>query len=478
MNALRGSCLHHWLFVMPLLVALPLAAALVDATLAVDRLGQASRGTVLEAVRMSQAAQRLSENLSALERNARQYQLIPDQQLRVIYESRRAELQRAALDLEAGADAGLREALRRLLDDEARLHASVARAVSVRGAASVPGARFEVLAALSRPVYGRTAVAVERRAQALRDTAGTVQRRLVRQALAVIPAALGAALLASWVIGRPLRRVDRAIRNLGLGQLDAPVQVRGPRDIEAIGIALEWLRARMVQARAQQERALQHVSHELKAPLASVREGAQLLNDGAAGPLSHAQLEIVRILCAGSQRLQQRVAAICAFDRCVHSVPEEGMRELRLDRIVDDVLSAQAMSVRTRGLATCCDLAPARVRGDPEAIRIAVENLVSNAVKYSPSGGTIRLATREIGRCAEFELCDEGPGIAPAERDRIFEPYFRGSAALQLAVEGWGLGLAIVEEYVRSHHGTIEVLPGGPGAHLRMRLPRSARPWP
>ncbi|MBC8024281.1 MAG: ATP-binding protein, partial [Burkholderiales bacterium] len=108
---------------------------------------------------------------------------------------------------------------------------------------------------------------------------------------------------------------------------------------------------------------------------------------------------------------------------------------------------------------------------DEEKIRIVLDNLLSNAVKYSPEKGLISIKLYKDRADAVFEVSDEGPGIPPMEREKIFEAFYRGTDIPVSAIKGSGLGLSIVKEYVLLHKGKIEVL-DGPGAHFRIRFPR------
>jgi two-component system sensor histidine kinase GlrK len=108
---------------------------------------------------------------------------------------------------------------------------------------------------------------------------------------------------------------------------------------------------------------------------------------------------------------------------------------------------------------------------DEEKIRVVLDNLLSNAVKYSPEKGLISIKLYKERGDAVFEVMDEGPGIPPTEREKIFEAFYRGTDIPVSAIKGSGLGLSIVKEYIELHKGAIEVLEG-PGAHFRIRFPR------
>jgi two-component system sensor histidine kinase GlrK len=119
-------------------------------------------------------------------------------------------------------------------------------------------------------------------------------------------------------------------------------------------------------------------------------------------------------------------------------------------------------------------LPPVLVEGDADKLRVVVDNLITNALKFSPREGVIRIELASRDRQAVLDVIDEGPGVSREERDRVFEPFFRGTRARRGTVKGSGLGLAIAKEYVLAHRGTIAIVDElGRGGHFRVSLPLS-----
>jgi two-component system sensor histidine kinase GlrK len=145
-----------------------------------------------------------------------------------------------------------------------------------------------------------------------------------------------------------------------------------------------------------------------------------------------------------------------------------------LPEVVRRVLREQKLAALARMITFDVRLAPATVIGDTEKIRTVVDNLLSNAIKYSPRSGAIEIALAVDHGFALLDVSDHGPGIAPAERERIFESFYSGTAPPDGKVKGSGLGLAIAREYALAHGGGVEVLDrddGGRGVRFRLRLP-------
>src|SRR5699024_10581542 len=157
---------------------------------------------------------------------------------------------------------------------------------------------------------------------------------------------------------------DKSIRRLGEGDFDTPVEVVGPRDLETLGQQLDWLRQRLVELEEAKTRFLQHVSHELKTPLAALREGAELLCDEVTGRLNTQQLEVTRILRDNSLRLQKLIEDMLCFSLVVtyqiNPIPEM----VRLDRLIKTVLIDHKPTTLSKRVKFVIDLDPVTIFGD------------------------------------------------------------------------------------------------------------------
>lgn len=307
-------------------VALPLVLAFVSAALYVERLAEQSQTAVGQAAQAARESRLLMEQVTALERAARQYLILNDNALLDDYARVRARFKQttSALSLLPLDDEQLRE-LNRTIDTEQQLYDKL-RALSespgaepaVNNRGPLPERRaaqtalidgYIALADLARGVLDTSNALIDREIGQLHVTAGRAQRILWWQLLATIPAGVLLAIGVSFYVARPIRQLDQAIRGLGGGEFEQGIRVSGPADLAYLGERLEWLRERLVALEAQKRQFLGHVSHELKTPLTSLCEGSDLLADGTAGPLSDKQRDIVVILRKQSARLQQRASS-------------------------------------------------------------------------------------------------------------------------------------------------------------------------
>jgi len=216
------------------------------------------------------------------------------------------------------------------------------------------------------------------------------------------------------------------------------------------------------------------VSHELRTPLTSIHGYALLLleqEDLAAQTRAH-----LSVISRNTERLQRLV------DDLLHTaqVDEDGLHVERTDtdisQVVRDAVQAAEPAARTHGVSLSLD-APAGlvVKVDPQRIAQVVDNLVSNALKYTPAGGDVTVAVVLDGSRVEISVSDTGVGIDAADRDRLFTRFFRARIASEREIQGVGLGLNITRSIVEGHGGRIEVeSEPGRGSTFRVRLPVGA----
>jgi len=335
---------------------------------------------------------------------------------------------------------------------------------------------------LSRQTQSLNALAsllIDQEVAALRASAVKSRNQVFWQLLAMIPSALLMIAGFTYLLARPIRDLDAAIHRLGEGKLAKRIHVSGPRDIEMLGEQLDWLRQRLILLEDQKTRFFQHVSHELKTPLTALREGSDLLGDEVVGKLNEEQREIAGILKQNSLTLEKLIQDLLTYsqtqsaDRLNRKVALE-TKPLQLKDLIEEVVEMQKIAIVAKALTVVREFEKTSYQGDPEKLRVVVDNLLSNAIKYSPVGGTIILRLGKREETAVIEVIDNGPGIPQEDRDRIFDPFYRGKAASKAGTKGTGLGLAIVRDYVEMHHGSVKALAAA-GAHFRVTLPKVPR---
>jgi two-component system sensor histidine kinase GlrK len=334
-------------------------------------------------------------------------------------------------------------------------------------------ARFERLRQMEARIATEANLFIDKELTSLQKTAVNAQRFLVFPSIILIPAALTLVLLFTFLIVRPVRQIADAIHQIGEGRLSDPLTIGGPPEIRELGQKLDWLRDHLQTLEQDKNRFFRHMSHELKTPLASMREGTELLLDGTVGELAEGQREVANILHASGIELQYLIENLLDFGEWQEKRARLTLQVFDLSQVVRFVLRRHQLAAGAKQLRIHARQSEIRIKADRERLRMTLDNLVSNAVKFAPPGGEIHIVTTEDEQQVTIDVADTGPGIPPTERQRVFEPFYQGRAPQSGHVLGTGIGLSVVWECVRAHGGTIDIIDGQyPGAHFRIRLPK------
>ena len=464
------------------LVILPLVGALAYSAWNTERLASKSRTAVFNASQAARASRSLVDRIAAIERVAQQIALLDDPALEIDYARvHRSFKQLAAEIAQLPIDEAQAHALNVTVEREQGLYDLLTASPRRRLESQAVGNRVDALIDSARDVLAINNRVVDREVERLRVSAENVQRNIILLLIFSTAVALAIALALTRYIARPIAEIDGAIRQLGGADFSQPITVRGPEDLRYLGRRLDWLRRRLEEFETQKNRFLRHVSHELKTPLTALREGAELLNDQVAGPLAPPQRQVVGIMRDNSVKLQRLIEELLDYQRALHAAASLEVKSIALESLVEEAVKPHELAARAKSLRLAIEAEPATVEADPEKLRSIVDNLVSNAVKFTPPGGTVTVSARAVAGEAIIEVLDTGPGVPQEERESIFNLFFRGrrsesATASGGRVKGTGLGLAIARELVEAHGGRIAVLGGEAGGHFRVTLPRrSAR---
>lgn len=459
-----------------LLVTMPLMFAVLSGAISVGRLAGKSEKVVYQAVKTTQSSRMLMEQLVDMERSARQYQVLEDPELIEVFTQTHNKFAETIQDiLVLSGDTSIDQKLQKLMEGEQELYDNLTRRKNILQTGRDIRHDFAHLNELASSLWEESIRLVGQEVDALDKAAHSAQQKMLRQIILLVPTTLVLVVIITYLIARSIRQLDAAIRRLGAGHFDSPIRVTGPRDLEDLGKRLDWLRKRLLQLEGEKQGFLRNVSHEFKTPLATVREGSELLIDEIVGELSVGQREVVELLRSGSIQLQRLIENLLDYQRISFQSIAMNLRVLDLNKIVMNVLADQKILMMSKKLLLDTDLQKEiTIWADEEKVKSIISNLFSNAIKYSPRNGTIMVTLNQKGKMARFEVYDEGPGIAMEEREQIFDMFYQGPEAATWNIRGTGLGLAIVQEYVLAHHGSVDVVEpkrGSSGNGFRVDLP-------
>lgn len=453
-----------------LLIAALLGTASLRALLTLEELTLQSRDNAARALALGGAAQSLSERSVSMERSSRQSVVLDDRVLR----GRFADEARDATSLLASLEA---EGMPRASAQQWRTHLEKMTSL-LSGPPNTALDRerqiaqeFRELEIVTTAIAAQAQQAIQQRNKLLESKLEASREILTQQVTWAIALAVALALVFGIWFTLPLRRLEDAIVGLGENRLDQVIAIQGPADLALVGQRLNWLRLRLVELDADKSRFLRHISHELKTPLASMREGVSLLEDGVAGPLNVEQREIAQILRHNTALLQSQIEDLLRFNTAAFEARQLHRQTVDLLQLLEQQIDAQRLQWRARELSVSVVGEPVKIELDAEKVGTAVANLLSNAIRYSPLKGSVRIELGTLPGIVRIDFHDQGVGVAMADRERIFEPFYRGERQPLDLVRGSGIGLSIVHEYVAAHGGRVELLQDQAGAHFRIEFP-------
>ncbi|HEE1345761.1 TPA: HAMP domain-containing histidine kinase [Klebsiella pneumoniae] len=376
-----------------------------------------------------------------MERSYRQYCVLDDPTLARVYQNQRQRYSQM-LDAHAGVlpDEKLWQALRQDVSDLAQLQCKNS------GPDAQAAARLEVFASNNSDMVQATRAVVYSRGQQLQQEIAERGQFFGWQALVLFLLSLALVLLFTRMI-------------------------IGPRELRSVGKRIIWLSERLAWLESQRHQFLRHLSHELKTPLASMREGTELLADRVAGPLTPEQQEIVEILDSSSRNLQKLIEQLLDYNRKQADGPV-AREAVDLVELVENVVAAHSLPARAKLMHTELTLQARRCLAEPALLISVMDNLYSNAVHYGAESGNIRIHSYRHGDQVRIDVANSGEPIPAAEKNMIFEPFYQGSHQRKGAVKGSGLGLSIARDCVRQMQGELSLVDAPAGqVCFRITLP-------
>jgi two-component system sensor histidine kinase GlrK len=455
-------------------LTIPLAAGLINAIYVLQGVAETQSRFASNSLVMTRDTRRIVDSVSQLQRAAGQYHLLQDPEFapslraqRDLLFSQLDELQKRLTDIRA------RAALDRLRADSLSLYARIAPGAFLDSAQfHALDPQFDSLHAQARGLLDLVDDDVQQDTEAIESEVHATQHRLILLAFALIPLSFLLATVFSWLINRPIRQIKASIRQLGQADHRTMPSISGPQDLVELGRELEWLKERLQSLEEQKIYFLRHVSHELKTPLASLREGVGLLGDTLAGPLNARQRDIVDIMDTSGKDLQKRIEDLLRVGSAASMATPNASLPVDLSLLLDKIAGRHRLLLDAHNLTIETEIPDAMLDVSSLHLETALDNLISNAIKFSPDGSKILVSARLGDSTLSLDVCDRGCGIPPEEQGHLFELFFKGSRQHTHAVSGSGLGLAITLESMRSIGGDASLVDrAGWSTCFRLTLP-------
>lgn len=451
---------------------LPLIIAFINANIAFDAFSKKSQATITNSVKATRASLVLQEQLHLMERSARQYFVLSDEELFLNYLASRTEFVASVQTLlEVTHNPKEQAALKQLSKNENDIYRNIL-SVKERGVPELEFLNaFDQLSILIEAIIKQNNTSIDEASYLLEVESANAQGKFFLQSLILIPFTLLVAGAIAYMLGRPIQRMDTAIKDLGKGEYTQEITIDGPGDLRILGQRLDWLRKELLNLKEQKQLFLQHISHELKTPLTAIREATELLSDGIGGKLSQQQYEIAQILKDNSIRLQKMIENLLNFTKMESNNHLLKIESINVNETISSVLQSHELSIRNKQLSINTQYKIDSIKVDKLKFITIIDNLISNAVKFTPQKGSISISVKQEKQWQIIEVIDSGSGLAKEDSDRLFDPFYQGKTLHQGLVNSSGLGLSITKDLTEMHQGDINLKDSEKGAHFVVRLP-------
>jgi two-component system sensor histidine kinase GlrK len=307
------------------------------------------------------------------------------------------------------------------------------------------------------------------------------QAESLTKQLAVVALFFGVALagLATYSIVTPLRRLQDHIAKIGQGNFRTSVDVTVPSDLRDLVESVKSMGAKLQELDELKAEFLSHMTHELRSPMTAIHAGTQLLLEEFTGPINTEQRDTLELMEGSSRQLIDMISSLLDLNKLEAGMMEYHMASVDLMRNVHKSINKVRLFAEREHIRIVVDAPsnPIVVQADDVRIQQVLDNLLSNALKFSPQGAMIRLKleTDVVEKAMRLSVSDTGRGIAPESLSHIFERFYEGSNRSTTKVPGSGIGLALAKQVVEAHGGRIwaesEV---GKGTTMQFVLPLAA----
>jgi len=461
--SLNKGSLYQWALTSFLIVTLPLIIAISYTVYEVGNYTEKSQSALFKTVHETESTRIIHERLNSMERNIRQFQLFKTEGfLNLFLENRNKFLKQMATFDQQKIDAQLAHRLHLLKKIEHSQFISIFEKLEDQNIQLTQEDLndYDQLTRQAKKLLTESEKRLSTESENLSISAKKFTIELIALAIISIALAFLLTLLFVRLLLRPIKDITIAIRTIGDKGFAHAIAIRGPKDLQQLGEQLEWLRVKLGSLEKEKQQFIRNVSHELKTPLATLKEGTDLLSDNIVGELNTEQQEIIQLMKISNITINDLVGNLLEYQRSISTKITFNCSTFKLETLVDRITDEYELLLRSKNITLESKLKPTQINADYEKLKIIISNVFSNALKFAPQNSSIRLTLGVHAKIITLTIEDQGPGISKEVEQLIFKDFYRGnSSSSDWKIKDSGLGLALVRHYLDIHHGSVKLLP-------------------
>jgi two-component system sensor histidine kinase GlrK len=327
------------------------------------------------------------------------------------------------------------------------------------------------LSVLTRELGERNHEKLNERFQELQDKYSLTRKALWLQTGGLVLATVVLIWIFSILISRPVAGLIERIKLIGQRKPLPKQPLKGPIEITQLASELHWLENELGKLEKSKSEFLRHISHELKTPLTTLREGSDLLEEEIPGPLTPQQAHVVSLIKKSSINLQRLIEQLLDYNQMQQAyIPVT--QPVDLAALTRNAISAHQLLILEKKLTVTLPPTYPAIESDPTMIQRVLNNLISNAVYYTDANGQIGVGTKIDRDTLMLDVSNSGHPISEEDITRIFEPFYQGSKRRSGSLKGTGIGLSIARDAARSMKGDLDLIENNKGCIVfRLRIP-------
>ena len=336
-------------------------------------------------------------------------------------------------------------------------------------------ATFNQLARLTSQLESQTRETVDQHLGTFEQQVSDLQQQLAWQLATLGSLSLLLVSFFTWRLIKPLGYLEKRIASLV--KLQAPSHFKrlksGPSEFIKLDARLNWLEQQLHALEEQKQQFLRHISHELKTPLASIREATDLLQEQVLGELNSQQQQVAALLDQNTQALQKLIEQLLNYNRLqLQQTPH--FKVVHLDSLLDLTLAPYELLLKQQQLHIQRQGTAIWVQTDSHYLQPVLDNLISNALHYGDNQRPLQLRAGQEEQSYWIEVENSGPGIPEDEQEHLFEVFYQGKSQRKGSIKGSGIGLSLAKDSMHTLGGELTLKYSKPGATcFRLRWPKA-----
>ncbi len=438
----------------------PLCVAILFTVQTLGELADKNREVTQVVVEVTRLGQVIQRDVLELERRARQYLALAEPELAQLFERERTILSEKLRALQ-GRMPSQSPDIEGLLSSLTRLTLAANETLEpadALNAESLPNQRldhdFSVISEQSGAVKKWLLSSVDQLLEKNTAEADSLIDALVFQLSLLAFATLALLLLFAYWINKPIKDLTQEIHQLGTEGLSHAIEISGPQELQALGSKLEWLRQQLHDTEQQKQQFLRHISHELKTPCPACARGRICWRSMSPAGFQQQQ-EIVEIVRQNGIELQRLIENLIDYNQLPNQ--ELTFEEVELGALWQELLRSYGISIDKKALRLALHGDVDTWVADRYKLKTTLDNLLSNAINYTPEGGRIDIVWRAEGATLVIDVANSGEPIPTEDTERVFEPFFQSASRRTGPIKGSGIGLSVARECIEVQGGSLSL---------------------